>query len=328
MWRLVAEYLQTGLFDLIQCEFVQTGHFANVDPTIPAVLTNHELLSLAYLNSFKNAHWVSRRKISALVSWMRMVNYEEKLLRRFAAVVVLTRPEREFLARYAPKVKVFDHPTGVDCDFFFPAEDPAAKSSVLFVGNFRHAPNVGGMIWFLDKVWPKIRASCRDAQLYIVGGNPPPSIREAHGRDGITVTGWVEDVRPYLQNAIVFVAPIFEGVGLRGKVLEAWAMKKAVVGTRLSFEALSAIDAQTCFVADDPQTFAARVGELLENEDLANRMGNTARRLVEDSFSWNAFGAVYDCIYGEILKSRDWSPISLHSPVVKQEISQHEQRSG
>jgi GT2 family glycosyltransferase/glycosyltransferase involved in cell wall biosynthesis/SAM-dependent methyltransferase len=328
MQRLVAEYLQTGLFDLIQCEFVQTGHFANVDLEIPAVLTNHELLSLAYLNSLKNAPWVSRRKIRALVSWMRMLNYEEKLLRRFAAVVVLTRPEREFLARYAPTVKVFDHATGVDCDFFFPAEDPPAKGSVLFVGNFRHAPNVGGMIWFLEKVWPKIRASCRDAQLYIVGGNPPPSIQEVHGRDGITVTGWVEDVRPYLQNAAVFVAPVFEGVGLRGKVLEAWAMKKAVVGTRLSFEALSAIDAQTCFLADDPEAFAARVGELLEKQDLASRMGNAARRLVEDSFSWDAFGAVYDGIYSEILGSRDRSPISLHSPVLEQEISQHEQRSG
>jgi O-antigen biosynthesis protein len=327
MQRLVAEYLQTGLFDLIQCEFVQTGHFANVDPKIPAVLTNHELLSLAYLNSLKNAPWVSRRKISALVSWMRMLNYEEKLLRRFAAVVVLTRPEREFLGRYVPTVKVFDHPTGVDCDFFFPAENPPAKGSVLFVGNFRHAPNVGGMIWFLEKVWSKIRASCRDAQLYIVGGNPPPSIQEVHGRDGITVTGWVEDVRPYLQNAAVFVAPVFEGVGLRGKVLEAWAMKKAVVGTRLSFEALSATDAQTCFLADDPETFAARVGELLEKEDLASRMGNAARRLVEDSFSWDAFGAVYDGIYSEILESRDRSPISLHSPVLNQEISKPEQRS-
>jgi GT2 family glycosyltransferase/glycosyltransferase involved in cell wall biosynthesis len=328
MQRLVAEYLRKERFDLMQCEFVQTGHFANVDPKIPAVLTNHELLSLSYLNSLKNAPWLSCRKIRALVSWMRMLNYEEKLLRRFAAVVVLTRPEREFLARYAPTVKVHDHPTGVDCDFFFPTEDPPAKRSVLFVGNFRHAPNVGGMIWFLEKVWPRVRGSCREAQLCVVGGNPPASIQQWHGRDGITVTGWVEDVRPYLQNAAVFVSPVFEGVGLRGKVLEAWAMKKAVVGTRLSFEALSAIDAQTCFFADDPATFAARVGELLEKEDLASRMGNAARRLVKDSFSWDAFGAVYDGIYSEILESRDRSPISLHSPVLKQEISQHEQRSG
>jgi GT2 family glycosyltransferase/SAM-dependent methyltransferase len=322
MHRLVAEYLQTGLFDVLQCEFLQTGHFACIDPNVPAVLTNHELLSLSYLNSLKNVPWASLlRKTRAMVAWMRMLNYEEKLSRRFAAVVVLTRPEREFLSRYAPSVKVYDHPTGVDCVFYSPTEDLPEERSVLFVGNFRHAPNVGGMMWFLQRVWPGIRACCPGARLYVVGGNPPASIQKAHGRDEVTVTGWVEDVRPYLQNAAVFVAPVFEGVGLRGKVLEAWAMKKAVVGTRLSFEALSASDGENCFFADDAQLFASRVCNLLENRDMAIRMGEAARRLVVDSFSWDAFGEVYDNIYSEIVKTREQSPMGSQSPVIKQEIS-------
>jgi glycosyltransferase involved in cell wall biosynthesis len=322
MQRLVAQHLQRGLFDVLQCEFLQTGHFANVDPNIPAVLTNHELLSLSYLNSLKNTPWTSPlRKSKAMIAWMRMLNYEEKLSRRFAAVVVLTRPEREFLSRYAPTVKVYDHPTGVDCGFFSPTEDPPEQGSVLFVGNFRHSPNVGGMMWFLQKVWPGIRFSYPGARLHIVGGNPPVSIQEANGREGITVTGWVEDVRPYLQKAAVFVAPVFEGVGLRGKVLEAWAVKKAVVGTRLSFEALSASDGENCFLADEPELFARRVCKLLENPDLAMQMGEAARQLVVDSFSWDAFGEVYDKIYSEILEARRGSRLSSHSPVLKQEIS-------
>jgi GT2 family glycosyltransferase/glycosyltransferase involved in cell wall biosynthesis/SAM-dependent methyltransferase len=322
MQRLVAQHLQKGLFDVLQCEFLQTGHFANVDPNIPAVLTNHELLSLSYLNSLKNIPWTSPlRKSKAMVAWMRMLNYEEKLSRRFAAVVVLTRPEREFLSRYAPTVKVYDHPTGVDCVFFSPTEDPPEQGSVLFVGNFRHAPNVGGMMWFLQKVWPGVRFSYPGAKLHIVGGNPPPSIQEAHGREGITVTGWVEDVRPYLQKASVFVAPVFEGVGLRGKVLEAWAMKKAVVGTHLSFEALSASDGENCFLADEPELFASRVCNLLENPGLAMRMGEASRQLVVDSFSWDAFGEVYDKIYSEILEAREGARLSSHSSVLKQEIS-------
>jgi glycosyltransferase involved in cell wall biosynthesis len=328
MKRLVAEYLKSGLFDLLQCEFVQTAHLAYVDPRIPAVLTNHELLSLSYLNSFRDTPWTSRRKIKKLVSWMRMLNYEEKLLQRFAAVVVLTRPEHEFLARYAPTVKVYDHPTGVDCDFFSPTGDPTQKGSVLFVGNFRHAPNVGGMTWFLQNVWPRIRSSYPGARLHIVGGNPPASIQGHHGRDGITVTGWVEDIRPYLQDAAVFVAPVFEGVGLRGKVLEAWAMQKPVVGTRLSFEALSANDGENCFLADDPAAFAARVCELLENGDRAVRMGKAARRLVMNSFSWDAFGGVYDRVYSEILEMRNGSRSSLDSLAVKPEVSQQETGTG
>jgi GT2 family glycosyltransferase/glycosyltransferase involved in cell wall biosynthesis/SAM-dependent methyltransferase len=321
MQRLVAQHLQTGLFDVLQCEFLQTGHFAYVDPNVPAVLTNHELLSLSYLNSLKNIPWTSPlRKTKAMIAWMKMLNYEEKLSRRFAAVVVLTRPEREFLSRYAPTIKVYDHATGVDCIFFSPKEEPSEKGSVVFVGNFRHSPNVGGMMWFLQNVWPAIRASYPGAGLHIVGGNPPVSIQEAHGRDGITVTGWVEDVRPYLQRASVFVAPVFEGVGLRGKVLEAWAMKKAVVGTHLSFEALNARDGENCFVADDAELFARRVCSLLENPELAIRMGEAARQLVVDAFSWDAFGEVYDKIYSEILEPREGSRLSSHSPVLKQEV--------
>jgi glycosyltransferase involved in cell wall biosynthesis len=303
MEKLVREHLLSSRFDLIQCEFLQTGHFAYVDPRIPALLTNHELVSLSYANRFDALPWTSCKKFSAMVSWMRMFNYEEKLLRRFAAVVVLTKPEREFLARYAPQVSVYDHATGVDCDFFSPTNEPPEKDSVIFVGNFRHGPNVGAMDWFLARVWPGIRAAYRDAHLYIVGGNPPHKLRSAHGHEGVIVTGWVEDVRPYLQRAAVFVAPVFEGVGLRGKVLEAWAMEKPVVGTRLSFEALNAKEGESCFIADDPERFAARTCELLKNEQLATRMGAMARQIVVDSFSWDAFGEMYDRIYQDILGS-------------------------
>jgi len=92
MHRLVENYLRTNEFDLIQCEFLQTAHYASVDPDIPAVLTNHELLSLSYFNAYRTLPWSSIRKFDALFSWMRMLNYEEQILGRFSAVVVLTRP--------------------------------------------------------------------------------------------------------------------------------------------------------------------------------------------------------------------------------------------
>jgi GT2 family glycosyltransferase/glycosyltransferase involved in cell wall biosynthesis/2-polyprenyl-3-methyl-5-hydroxy-6-metoxy-1,4-benzoquinol methylase len=317
MQMLVREYLLSSHFDLLQCEYLQTGHFAYVDPGIPAVLTNHEVVSLSYANRFHALRWTSRGKFGAMIAWMRMLNYEEKLLRRFAGVMVLTRPEREFLARYAPDVRVYDHATGVDCDFYSPSDEAPEEGSIIFVGNFRHGPNVGAMTWFLDRVWPRIRALYRDARLYIVGGNPPPSLQQAHGREGIVVTGWVEDVRPYLQRSVVFVAPVFEGVGLRGKVLEAWAMRKPVVGTRLSFEALNARDGATCFIADDPEQFASRTCELLRHPELANKMGEAARELVVNSFSWDAFGDMYDKVYNDILSPRDHLRIGVRSSALQ-----------
>jgi glycosyltransferase involved in cell wall biosynthesis len=305
MWHLVEKHLKTQKFDLIQCEYLQTGHFANVDRKIPAVLTDVEVLSLSYASRYRALPWSSPRKFSALTAWMRMINYEEKLLRRFAAVVVLTEREQEFLARYAPGVKVYQNPMGVDSDFFSPGPQPPEKASVVFVGNFRHPPNLSGAMWFLRQVWPRIRARNPEARLYIVGGSPTPALQGMDGLEGVTVTGFVEDVRPYLQRAAVFIAPIFEGAGLRTKVLEAWAMQKPVVGTRLAFAGLTGQDGEVCRMAEDPATFADSVCELLENTGLANQMGVRARQLVLSRFSWEAFADLYDRIYQELLVSAE-----------------------
>ena len=301
MSDLVAQQLKTQKFDLMQCEYLQTAHFANIDPKVPAILTSHELQSLSYARRYRALPWRASRKFSALFSWMRMLNYEERLLHRFAAVVVLTEREREFLARYAPGVRVFQRPMGVDSEFFRPSLPIRSTASVVFVGNFRHPPNVTGAAWFLDQVWPRVRARRPEAQACIVGGHPTPPLLARNGREGVAVTGFVEDVRPYLDRAAVFVAPIFDGAGLRTKVLEAWAMQKPVVGTRLAFEGLTDCDGEVCRMAEDPETFANHICELLENTELSRRMGTAARQLVVSKFSWEAFVSLYDRIYEEIL---------------------------
>jgi GT2 family glycosyltransferase/glycosyltransferase involved in cell wall biosynthesis/SAM-dependent methyltransferase len=311
MERLVKSYLATQHFDLMQCEYLQTAHFANVEPFIPAVLTNHEVLSLSRINQSGHLSWTARAKLKALVSAMRMLNYEEKILRRFSAVVVLTEAEADFLARYAPSVPLQCHPMGVDCDFFSPgAESSGADNndpkSVVFVGSFRHSPNATGALWLLEQVWPLVVERYPSAQLYLVGNNPTPAMLKRHGKNNVTVTGWVDDVRPYLERASAVVAPVFEGAGMRTKVLEAWATAKAVVGTPLAFEGLSAKDGEFSFIAADPDTFVQRILELLHDENLAREMGRRARDLAISSFSWEAFAAFYADVYEQVLRSTEY----------------------
>jgi GT2 family glycosyltransferase/glycosyltransferase involved in cell wall biosynthesis/SAM-dependent methyltransferase len=311
MQERVREYLDSNSFDLIQCEFLQTAHLANRLRRIPAVLTHHEVLSFSARERCNGVPLLSGRRIGEGINWMRILNYEERILRRFSAVVVFTPEEREFLQRYAPGAKVYAHPTGVDTEFFSPVAS-AERGAVVFVGNFRHLPNVGGILWFGRQVWPLVRARYPGARLYIVGANPPADVRQMSGINQIVVTDWVEDIRPYLAQATVFVAPIFEGVGLRGKVLEAWSMGKPVVGTKLAFSGLVDGDGQVCFMANDPEEFASRVCRLLEEEDLARRMGLQGRQLAISSFAWEAFGQLYDSIYDAIVDGREM-PASSHT---------------
>jgi glycosyltransferase involved in cell wall biosynthesis len=164
-------------------------------------------------------------------------------------------------------------------------------------------------VWFLQNVWPKVRERYVGANFSIVGANPPSALQELNGQNGIRVTGWVNDVRPFLQDASVFVAPIFDGGGLRGKVLEAWAMQRPGVGTRLAFEGLTSEDGTICFIADDADTFARRTCELLENQGLASRIGERARGVVLDRFSWDTFGDMYDVAYNQILGTKRQSAV-------------------
>jgi glycosyltransferase involved in cell wall biosynthesis len=268
------------------------------------VLTNHEVLSFSYQNRFQKLPWSKRGKLKALVAWMRMLNYEERLLRRFAAVVVLTQPEAMFLSRYAPQTAVHCHPMGVDCDYFGSTGEPLQPGSVLFVGNFRHSPNVSGALWLLERIWPRVRQRCPQAELKIVGSKPTPAMQGWHGRNGVTITGWVKDVRPYLSQAAIVVAPLFEGVGMRTKVLEAWAMGKAVVGTELALEGLASVSGELCFIADEEAEFAARTCDLLEDQDLARSIGTRAHQRAKTELSWESFAQLYDHIYQMLLNEK------------------------
>ena len=316
MSRLIAKHLQNQRFDLIQCEYLQMAHFASAQTGIPAVLTNHEVLSLSRWREYRNLPWMSRRKLPALLSWMRMLNYEEKLLHRFRAVMVLTEEEQEFLNRYAPGVKVYRHAMGVDCKYFQLSAEPPAPELVVFVGNFRHQPNAKGALWFLERVWPQIRKRRPGAQFHLVGPEPPPALREWDGREGVTVTGFVEDVRGYVLPASVFVAPLFEGAGLRTKVLEAWAMGKPVVGTSLAFAGLGGSEGELVLATEQPETFANLVCQLLEDGQLAARTGARARVRAEREFSWEDFAGLYDRVYQNIAGGSD-NP-GCHQPAQSQ----------
>jgi glycosyltransferase involved in cell wall biosynthesis len=304
MERLVKSYLATQHFDLMQCEYLQTAHFANIERSIPTVLTNHEVLSLSRINHFRHLSWTAG-KLKALISAMRMLNYEEKMLKRFSAVVVLTQVEADFLARYAPSTQVRCHAMGVDCDFFSHGPETTESHSVVFVGSFRHLPNANGAMWLVERVWPLVVERYPSAQLYLVGNHPTRGMQQRHGKDNVTVTGWVDDVRPYLQRASVVVAPVFEGAGMRTKVLEAWAMAKAVVGTPLAFEGLTTKDGEHAFIAEDVESFAGRILQLLHDKSLAGAMGRQARELASSSFSWEAFATFYANMYEQILHPND-----------------------
>jgi glycosyltransferase involved in cell wall biosynthesis len=148
-------------------------------------------------------------------------------------------------------------------------------------------PNEDAVIYFGEQILPKIRAHVPEASFAIVGRNPTQRLRDAADRLGMIVTGTVEDVRPYLDEASVYVVPLRAGSGTRMKIFEALGMAKPVVSTTVGAEGLALTHEKEFVAADDPQDFAAAVVRLLHNEPQRTALGLAGRALVEERYSWN-----------------------------------------
>ncbi|MEL6790958.1 MAG: TIGR03087 family PEP-CTERM/XrtA system glycosyltransferase [Pseudomonadota bacterium] len=220
---------------------------------------------------------------------------ETAIINEAAHVFAITKSEAVLFnrdGRLKRPVCVFKN--GVDTAYFDPAatfvplDGPAARPSIVFVGAMDYLPNVEAVSWFTKRVWPSIKLHHRDVEFAIVGANPAPTVRQLADEEAITVTGRVADVRPWLAQARVVVAPLQIGRGLQNKVLEAMAMARPVVVSSAAAEGIDADD-QTHFVkAVDAQAMAAAIDRLLTNPDEGVAIGGAARRYVEAHHSWAA----------------------------------------
>ena len=147
---------------------------------------------------------------------------------------------------------------------------------MLFVGNFLHAPNIDAAMRLTQSIFPLVRRARPDAQLVIVGPEPPAALQSAGG-DGVTITGPVDSVVPYLDAASVVVAPLAQGGGTRVKVLEALAAGKAVVASRRAAAGLDVVDGRHILLADDIGEFAAAIVRLLNDEKARIALARGAR---------------------------------------------------
>jgi len=209
--------------------------------------------------------------------------FEAGALASFARLYAITPEEAERMAAVSGRsVGVLPHV--VSTRAFTVGDFPVRQPTVLFVGNYRHRPNLHGLLWFVKEIWPQISALHPEAVFEVVG----PCLEEGHRRRlisaGIRVTGRVENLAARYQSASVFVNPILSGGGMRGKVLESFACGLPVVSTRMGMEGIAAREEVEFLEADDPRLFARQIGRYLGDPGMREAHGKAARRLVEDTY--------------------------------------------
>jgi GT2 family glycosyltransferase/glycosyltransferase involved in cell wall biosynthesis len=280
-WRIHQTILQHDI-DVLQLEYTVLGQYAGEFRRSPSILFEHDVYFQSIARRLPYMRGAVER-IEARWEYLRALRYELKLLPRMDRVQVCTRDNAEYLLSFLPRLQGkidAGYRAGIaTSDYAF---QPAAREpfTLLFLGSFRHLPNVEALQWFLKEVFPKIRAAEPRAKLVIVGSDPPPrhSLRDA---EAIEMIGFVEDVRQPLARYAVFVCPILAGSGIRVKLLEAFAAGIPVVSTRVGAEGLAQTDGDVCALTDDPATFAAHAVRLLQNPAEAEALARRARTHVE-----------------------------------------------
>lgn len=222
----------------------------------------------------------------------RMTAYEARIWQTASRTVLIGEKDRvaieEACRRHGEPVidNVVFGPHGVDIERFRPRPGVEEQDLVAMSGVMRYAPNVEGALWFLNRVWPRIREVRPATRLWLVGRDPAPALMAWSKRDGVTVTGTVEEPADWLARATVCIAPIRSAAGLQNKLLEALAMGKALVATPEANEGVQARPDRDLIIAEEPDAFAQAVLALLVDPDRRQALGAAGRAFVEAKWTW------------------------------------------
>lgn len=290
LFRCVGDMVERSRYDVAIAEFGLMGQYFLRNPYLPAVrrvISVHQCHTLQCRKTL-DLYKYSPRVVSEYLALRRLRQYEFDVYRSADHVTVLSPEERYGLLTYAPELRATVIPSGVDTDYFAPPPQPASEEAIAITGYYDDVANRDAVLWFAHSVWPRLKDRHPNLVFYVVGPNPSNAMVELARRDPrIVVTGWVEDIRPYLAKARVFVCPNRLGSGMRGKILQAMASGVPVVATMLGAEGIPIQMGNTGFLADKPEIFAQYVELLLTDAPLRQSIGHHARRMVVERYSWD-----------------------------------------
>lgn len=266
-----------------------------VEPHLPNI--KHSVLDFVDVDSDKWRQYAAEK--SGIKAWFYnrearlLQSYETNMANAFDFSTFVSDDEASMFTSLIPKAldhKVLGVRNGVDTTYFdpqaaFEALDNIADNSVAFTGAMDYWANVNAVIWFVENVWPLILTKDNTAQFYVVGSKPSAEIQALHGKNNITVTGRVEDVRPYIAQTKVSVAPLRIARGIQNKVLEALSMAKPIVLSSMAAEGIAKPVSSDYQVEDSPEAMAQLIGDLLAKEALVSESN---RAFVVEHFSWES----------------------------------------
>ncbi len=265
-------------FDLVNLEFPYLGHChlrqAPPGKKLPALVVDSHEIAYDLARQFANTSVSPGRRFYAGANWRKLRREELGIYREADGIYLCSAADEKRLLDQIPQARTAVIPNAADVEYYQPrsTDPPPDGRTVVYFGLLSTIPNVDGVIHFVRDIWPRIAEAHPDARCKIIGGRPPASLLALAG-SRVELTGFVPDLRPHLAAAAAVVVPLRLGGGTRLKIVEAMAMGKAIVSTKLGAEGIEARSGRDILIEDEPAAFADAVNRLLSKPELAARLG-------------------------------------------------------
>ena len=307
--RLVA----SESFDLVFVHCSSVARYVENIAHVPKILDfgdmdSQKWLEYAHYKPFplSAGYWLEGRKLE---------REERRLASRFDLCTATTRAEWQTLEGYGTGVATDWFPNGVDGEYFAPSTEPYDPDTITFVGRMDYYPNQECMFNFCANIFPALRAERPRLKLFIVGANPPPNVLGLGRLAGVTVTGSVPDVRPFLRRAAAMVAPLNIARGTQNKLLEAMAMGVPVVTSRIAAGGVDALDREHFLVASTPEEHVQAILRIIRDPNERDRLASAGRSRMLSHHAWDKSMRRLDGIIERCLAHPRGAPVLSHERV-------------
>ena len=282
--RRVNELLRTQKWDLIFVHCSSVAQYVEHVRTVPKILDFGDMDSQKWLEYAR--HKPFPLSLGYRLEGHKVLAAERRLARRFELCTTTTRAERETLDSYGTGALTDWFANGVDATFFCPDTDPHEADTISFIGRMDYYPNQECMARFCAQTWPLLKARRPALKLLIVGADPSAQMRQLGRLPGVTVTGSVPDVRPFIRSSALMVAPLKIARGTQNKILEAMAMGVPVVTSRVAAGGVDADAEEHFLVADTPVETCQAILRVIENPAERQRLSVAGRARMLSHHAW------------------------------------------
>ncbi len=312
--RACAGLLLGSTFDIVHIEGFEMATYvplmrganrASLTPNLRLIYDAHNAEYVLQRRAFATDLRQPARWAGALYSWIqipRIGEFEAEACRAADSVTCVSEEDALALRQLVPTLQPIVIPNGINLEDYTLRDTPydtgpTAKATLVFSGKMDFRPNIDAALWFAAEIWPRIRAARPEVQWVIVGQKPVERLLRLNGQDGLVITGAVEDVRPLIAGAAVYVAPLRMGGGTRFKLLEAMALARPIVSTTVGAEGFAVASGRELLLADSPADFAAAVISLLADPARAAALGRAGRAFVQARHDWSAIIPKLERVY-------------------------------